>query len=113
MVTEGDFSNIYKEYFPKIIQYLSKIAGPNDAEDMAQDVFDRIWRNLGGFKGNSKLSTLSNIARKIANYNSPNVPIQPSFIPSTTQRLVRILKIIESAPKEDNNANRRNKNQRN
>ena len=57
MVTECEFSNIYKEYYPKIIQYLTRIAGPNVAEDMAQDVFDRICRNLGGFKGNSKLST--------------------------------------------------------
>jgi len=57
MITEGEFLNIYNEYYHKIIQYLSKIVGPNDAEDMAQDVFDKISRNLGGFNGKSKLST--------------------------------------------------------
>lgn len=40
MITECEFSNIYNEYYPKIIQYLSRIAGPNDAEDLAQDVLN-------------------------------------------------------------------------
>jgi RNA polymerase sigma-70 factor (ECF subfamily) len=57
MVTECEFLNIYNEFYQKIIQYLSKFVGPNDAEDLAQDVFDKISRNLGGFKKKSKLST--------------------------------------------------------
>jgi RNA polymerase sigma-70 factor (ECF subfamily) len=57
MVIECEFLNIYNEFYPKINQYLSKIVGPNDAEDVAQDVFDKISRNLGGFKKKSKLST--------------------------------------------------------
>jgi RNA polymerase sigma-70 factor (ECF subfamily) len=57
VVTECEFLNIYNEFYQKIIQYLSRIAGPNDAEDIAQDVFDKISRNLGGFKRKSKLST--------------------------------------------------------
>jgi RNA polymerase sigma-70 factor (ECF subfamily) len=57
LVTECEFLNIYNEFYQKIIQYLSRIAGPNDAEDIAQDVFDKISRNLGGFKRKSKLST--------------------------------------------------------
>jgi RNA polymerase sigma-70 factor (ECF subfamily) len=57
MVTECEFINVYSEYYNKIIQYLSRVVGPNDAEDLAQDVFNKISRNLGGFKGKSKLST--------------------------------------------------------
>jgi RNA polymerase sigma-70 factor (ECF subfamily) len=57
MVTECEFINVYNEYYNKIIQYLSRVVGPNDAEDLAQDVFNKISRNLGGFKGKSKLST--------------------------------------------------------
>ena len=57
MVTECEFINVYNEYYSKIIQYLSRVVGPNDAEDLAQDVFNKISRNLGGFKGKSKLST--------------------------------------------------------
>lgn len=57
MGTEYDFSTIYKDYHQKIIQYLSKIASPNEAEDLAQEVFNKISHALDGFKGESKLST--------------------------------------------------------
>ena len=33
------------------------MVGPNEAEDVAQDVFDKISRKLDGFRGRSKLST--------------------------------------------------------
>jgi RNA polymerase sigma-70 factor (ECF subfamily) len=57
MTSECDFIKIYDEYYQKIIQYLTRIVGPNDAVDIAQEVFDKISRNLGGFRGKSKLST--------------------------------------------------------
>ncbi len=67
MITECEFINIYNEYYSKIIQYLSRIVGPNDAEDLAQDVFNKISRNLSGFKGKSKLSTwIYRIATNVA-----------------------------------------------
>ncbi|MDB4444136.1 sigma-70 family RNA polymerase sigma factor [bacterium] len=57
MTLERDFIKIHDEYYQKIIHYLTRIAGPNDAEDIAQDVFDKISRSLEGFRGESKLST--------------------------------------------------------
>jgi len=57
MVTECDFKKIYNDYYQKILQYLSRIVGPNKAEDLTQEVFNKINRSLGGFKGKSKLST--------------------------------------------------------
>jgi len=53
----AEFKKIYDEYYPMIFQYLTRIVGPDDAEDIAQDAFDRINRGLGGFQGKSKLST--------------------------------------------------------
>ena len=52
-----EFKKIYNEYYPKILQYLTRIVGPNDAEDIAQDVFNKINIGLRQFKGQSKLST--------------------------------------------------------
>lgn len=52
-----DFSEVYREFQPKILRYLSRLAGQNEAEDIAQEVFTKISRNLGSFKGDSKLST--------------------------------------------------------
>ena len=57
MGSKYEFKKIYDEYYSRILQYLSRIVGPNDAEDMAQDVFDKINNGLGGFQGKSKLST--------------------------------------------------------
>ena len=57
MASEYNFQEIYAEYYQKIVQYLVRITGPNDAEDIAQDVFDKINRGLDGFQGKSKLST--------------------------------------------------------
>jgi RNA polymerase sigma-70 factor (ECF subfamily) len=57
MVTEREFLNIYNAYYQKIVQYLSRIVGSGDAEDMAQEVFDKVSRGIEEFRGTSKLST--------------------------------------------------------
>jgi RNA polymerase sigma-70 factor (ECF subfamily) len=51
------FEEIYEEFQPKILNYLSRLIGPNEAEDTAQEVFARVSRGLESFKGQSKLST--------------------------------------------------------
>ena len=57
MVIEDEFLNVYNEYYQKIIQYLSKIVGPDEAEDITQDVFNKVGRSIKEFRGDSKLST--------------------------------------------------------
>jgi len=52
-----DFQEIYIEFQPKILHYLSRMLGPEEAEDVAQDVFEKVNRSLDGFKGQAKLST--------------------------------------------------------
>lgn len=56
MAIECEFAAIYSKYYQKIVQYLSRTIGPNEAEDVAQDVFNKIYINLSGFKEKSKLS---------------------------------------------------------
>ncbi|MFX0203430.1 MAG: RNA polymerase sigma factor [Candidatus Hodarchaeota archaeon] len=51
------FGKIYDEYYQRIVQYLTRIVGPDDAEDITQDVFEKINRNLSEFRQDSKLST--------------------------------------------------------
>ena len=57
MAHEYEFKKIYDEYYPMICRYISRIVGSNDAEDIAQDVFDKVNRGLEGFQGKSRLST--------------------------------------------------------
>jgi DNA-directed RNA polymerase specialized sigma24 family protein len=42
MNTDNDFKKIYDNYHPRIFQYLSKMVGPTEAEDITQDVFNKI-----------------------------------------------------------------------
>ena len=57
MSSEVDFSQIYEEFQPKILHYLSRLTNPHEAEDIAQEVFEKVNRSLKSFKGESKLST--------------------------------------------------------
>ena len=57
MRTEVNFKEVYKEFQPKIHHYLSRLMGLEEAEDLAQEVFEKVNRSLNGFKGKSKLST--------------------------------------------------------
>ena len=52
-----DFEEVYEEFQPKIIGYLTRLVGSHEAEDVSQEVFERVRRGLDGFRGDSKLST--------------------------------------------------------
>ncbi len=52
-----DFDEIYEELQPRIRIYLSRLLGDQEAEDCLQEVFAKVSRSLGSFKGQSKLST--------------------------------------------------------
>ena len=52
-----EFQDLYKSMQPKIFNYLSRIVSHDEAEDLTQEVFDKVSRNLKGFRGKSKPST--------------------------------------------------------
>ena len=83
MAIELEYDEIYNEYYQKVIRYLSKIVGENDAEDIAQDVFEKINRGLEKFQGKSKLSTwvyriATNTAIDKLRSSSKKYPIKPT-----------------------------------
>lgn len=55
--SELDFSKIYDAYQPKILCYLSHFIGESEAEDLTQETFVKVHQSLGGFRGESQLST--------------------------------------------------------
>jgi len=57
MNIEINFNEVYEEFHPKILHYLSRLSNPHEAEDIAQEVFEKVNRSLRNFKGESKLST--------------------------------------------------------
>lgn len=61
------FDVIYREYSPKIRQYLVKMVGEFQAEDLTQEVFDKIHKGLPKFKKESSLATwIYRIATNVA-----------------------------------------------
>ena len=55
--SKPDFQETYASFQPRILRYLSRLAGEDEAEDLAQEVFARVAAALPGFRGESSLST--------------------------------------------------------
>lgn len=54
-MSEVDFSQIYEEFQPKILHYVSRLTGQQEAEGIAQEVFEKASRGLKSLKGESKI----------------------------------------------------------
>ena len=54
---ELKFQEIYEIYHPRVHRYLTRLVGAYEAEDLTQEVFIKISRGLGEFRGESQLST--------------------------------------------------------
>jgi RNA polymerase sigma-70 factor (ECF subfamily) len=54
---ELDFQEVYKTFQPKILSYLSRMLGENEAEDLTQEVFVKVDKALKEFRGEAQLST--------------------------------------------------------
>lgn len=52
-----DFQQIYREFHPRIQRYLTRLLGPAEADDAAQEVFAKVSRALPRFRGEASLST--------------------------------------------------------
>jgi len=76
MNMEIDFNEVYEEFHPKILHYLSRLTNPHEAEDITQEVFEKVNRSIGNFKGESKLSTW---LYRIANNTAIDKMRTPSF----------------------------------
>ena len=57
MTESQEFKKIYAEHHPLIHRYLTRMVGPAEAEDLAQEVMVKVSRSLPDFRGQSKLST--------------------------------------------------------
>ena len=52
-----EFQEIYAAFYPRILRYMTRMVGDNEAEDLTQDVFVKISRTLISFRGEASLST--------------------------------------------------------
>jgi RNA polymerase sigma-70 factor (ECF subfamily) len=83
---------LYHQFKRRVFGMAHRIVGPNDAEEVAQEVFVRVYRGLANFRGDSALSTwiyrltvnaaLSHLARRgrrqeVPEENLPEVAATP------------------------------------
>jgi len=54
---EYNFQKIHDDFRPRMLRYLTRIVGENEAEDLTQEVFAKIDGALKAFRGESSLST--------------------------------------------------------
>jgi RNA polymerase sigma-70 factor (ECF subfamily) len=53
----GELSRIYEAYHGKVLAYAAKLLGRSEADDIAQEVFLKVGRSLGGLEDRSKLAS--------------------------------------------------------
>ena len=63
----AEFDRIYAEHHARILRYLTRMVGAQDAEDLAQEVFIRAARSYDDFRHEAKIETwLYRIAAHVA-----------------------------------------------
>jgi len=62
-----DFEQLHRALRPGIHRYLAGLVGEDEAEDLTQEVFVKVSDSLGGFRGESSVSTwVYRIAKNVA-----------------------------------------------
>ncbi len=51
------FDEVFTAFYPRVLAYVTRLVGPQDAEDVAQEAFLKINKGVRNFRGQSALST--------------------------------------------------------
>jgi RNA polymerase sigma-70 factor (ECF subfamily) len=79
-----DFREVHDTLRPRVLRYLARMAGEVEAEDLAQEVFAKVSRGLGNFRGDADVSTwvyriATNTALdRLRRRGKPADPVDPS-----------------------------------
>jgi RNA polymerase sigma-70 factor, ECF subfamily len=53
----GAFERVYEAHLGRVHNLARRMAGPESADELTQDVFVRLWQKLGTFRGESSFTT--------------------------------------------------------
>ena len=53
----GAFERVYEAHLGRVHNLARRMAGPDSADELTQDVFVRLWQKLGTFRGDSAFAT--------------------------------------------------------
>ena len=87
------FDEVFTAFYPRVLAYVGRLVGAQDAEDVAQEAFLKISKGLRYFRGQSELSTwvyriatnaaldrLRRDARRSLNEGDLSVPLKENFV---------------------------------
>ena len=85
-----DFTQVYTEFYPKILRYLERLTGDReDARDLVQDVFLKVDQGLTTFEGRSSLSTwIYRIATNVSHDRFRSVSFQKGKKQTVTDEFI-------------------------
>ena len=81
-----DFREVHDALRPRVLRYLARMAGETEAEDLAQEVFEKVSRGLATYRGDAELSTwvyriATNTALdRLRRRAKPADPVDPSLV---------------------------------
>jgi RNA polymerase sigma-70 factor, ECF subfamily len=98
---------LYHQYKRRVFGLVHRIVGSSDAEEVAQDVFVRVFRGLGSFRGESALGTwiyrlavnaaLSHVARRGRRAEVGDDELEAVPAPPAVERDPRLSERVEAA----------------
>ena len=98
---------LYHQYKRRVFGMAHRIVGPSDAEEVAQEVFVRVFRGLASFRGDSQLSTwvyrltvnasLSHLARRGRRQEVSDEVLSEHAAPPVAERDPSLAARIEAA----------------
>jgi len=101
---------LYHQYKRRVFGLVYRIVGPSDAEEVAQDVFVRVFRGLPQFRGDSALGTwiyrlavnaaLSQVARRSRRNEVSDEALAQVASPSDVRRDPKLAERVEAAMAE-------------
>jgi RNA polymerase sigma-70 factor (ECF subfamily) len=98
---------LYHQYKRRVFGLVHRIVGVSDAEEVAQEVFVRVFRGLGSFRGDSQLGTwiyrlavnaaLSHVARRGRRGEVGDEELETVAAPPAVERDPRLSQRVEEA----------------
>ena len=98
---------LYHQYKRRVFGLCHRIVGPVDAEEVAQEVFVRVFRGLAGFRGDAQLGTwiyrlavncaLTQAAKQRRRHEVGDEPLEELAAPAAVTRDPRLSRRVEAA----------------
>ncbi len=84
-----DFKQVISEHQPQLVRIARHYAGPNDWQDLLQEISISLWKGLPGFEGRASLSTwiyrvaVNTALQQVRKRSIPTEPLMVEPVAST------------------------------